>query len=623
MQPRDEIDRLIASGDAAGASLRLAELWRHERGTAAASFLVNRYSQLRGTRHFTPYRLALLRSFTLEPVVPLLQAEAFIHGIDLTMQVGDFNAYPQEILDPASHLYNFNPDTAILCVQTRDIAPEFWDGWARLSQEAISASIARVIDSFQTWIGAFRRHSSANLIVHALELIPLATPNAIQAQVTAAESTAIQRINDGLHAICNLHHGVYLLDYGALIARHGYSQWHDENKWLGARMPIRAGHLIDLAAEWLRFLVPLAGRGAKALVVDLDNTLWGGVIGEDGINGIRLGEEYPSSAFQAVQQLLLDLRGQGILLALCSKNNLEDAIEVLERHAGMLLRPEHFAAMRINWTDKSQNLREIAAELNLAVDALAFVDDNPVERAQVRAALPDVAVIDLPTDPAEYVNALRDSPVLNRLTLTEEDRQRPAFYATEQQRVQAERASSSREDFFRSLEQEVAIEDLTAATMARVAQLTQKTNQFNLTTRRYSEQQIAEIAARPGWKIISLRVTDRFGDHGLVGLAITHANGDACEIDTLLLSCRVVGRTVETALLSHLTDQARASGLKTMRGSFLPTRKNAPAKNFYEQHGFTLESRDGKGSVWTLDLRTTRIEFPEWIKLRALTGESK
>jgi FkbH-like protein len=620
LQPREDIDRCIANADFAGASRGLAELWRRESGPAAASFLSSRYEKLRGAKDFTPHRVAILRSFTIEPVIPLLRAAAFVHGIDLSVHLGGFNAYPQETLDASSSLYTFAPDTAILAVQTRDAAPELWDDYADLSPDKNSASIARVTSNFQCWIEALRRHTSANLIVHSLE--PPAIPNlgVLDPQSSPSQSTTIRHINDQLRSICCEHRGVYLLDYGALIARYGISHWHDETKWLTARMPIRASHLIDLAQEWLRFLVPLTGRTAKVLVVDLDNTLWGGVIGEDGINGIRLGSEYPGSAYRALQRTLLDMHRKGILLAVCSKNNLEDAMDAIDNHPGMLLRREHFAAIRINWGDKERNLREIAAELDFGIDALAFLDDNPVERAQVRSALPDVTVIDLPRDPSHYANAVRESPVFERLALSPEDQQRANFYAISRQRSHAAQSFLSKEDFFRCLEQEADIAAVTSATLARVAQLMQKTNQFNLTTRRYTEQQIAEIAARPGWHIFCLRLRDRYGDHGLVGVAITQAVAESCEIDTFLLSCRVIGRTVETAFLSHLAEHARVLGLKFMRGNFIPTRRNAPAKHFYEQNGFTLESSNGDESRWVLDLQKVRIACPEWVKFRLPVG---
>ena len=419
----------------------------------------------------------------------------------------------------------------------------------------------------------------------------------LDAQTEPSQSAAIRKINDAVRGLAAEYRGIYVLDYDALVARHGRARWSDDRKWLTARLPIAAENLIHMAREWLRFLVPLAGKTAKALVVDLDNTLWGGVIGEDGMTGIRCNAEYPGAAYQALQRAMLDLTQRGILLAVCSKNNPDDAMEALNHHPGMLVRPKHFAAMRINWQDKAQNLREIAAELNIGTDALAFMDDNPVEREQVRAALPEVFVIEMPSDPLGYAAALRDCPAFERLALSAEDQQRTAIYAEQQQRSQAEQNFQSKEDFYRFLEQEAEIDAVQPATLARIAQLTQKTNQFNLTTRRYTEQQIADLAADPQWQVMSIRVKDRFGDHGLVGVAITHDEGDACEIDTFLLSCRVIGRTVESALLSYLAEGASSRRRRRLSGWFLPTKKNVPARDFYQQHGF---ERLRKKADWLL-----------------------
>jgi FkbH-like protein len=317
---------------------------------------------------------------------------------------------------------------------------------------------------------------------------------------------------------------------------------------------------------------------------------------------------------------LLDLSRRGILLAICSKNNLDDAMEALEKHPGMLVRAKSFAAVRINWTDKCQNLREIAEELNIGLDSLAFLDDNPFEREQVRATLPDVAVIDLPQNPLEYATVLRDCPMFERLTLSAEDQQRTAMYAEQRQRSSAEQSFQSKDDFFRFLEQEAELSAVSDLTLARIAQLTQKTNQFNLTTRRYSETQIAEMAKQPEWNIFSIRVRDRFGDHGLVGVAIAHDQGEKCELDTFLLSCRVIGRTVETALLAHIAKSASQRGCKQLVGRFLPTKKNAPARDFYPQHNFELVEKDQDGSLFALDLTQHEVPFPKWVKLITPNG---
>jgi FkbH-like protein len=618
---RAEVDRLIAEGSPDAASRRLAELWRREPGAATASFVNLRIDQLRDKLPLTKFKLAFLRSFTIEPIVPLLRAEAFTYGIDVEVYVGDFNTYVQDIVDAGSALYRFAPDAVVLAVRTEDVAPDLARGFAELSSEAARQAADRVAHGYEQWVSSFRRHSQAALIVHSLERPAHPSLGVVDSQSETGQSGLIRQINRELRRIAEEFRGVHILDYDALVARYGSENWRDERKWLTARLPIAGDHLLHMAHEWMRFLVPLTGRTAKCLAVDLDNTLWGGVIGEEGMTGIKVGPEYPGAAFQALQRALLDLSRRGILLAVCSKNNLDDAMEALDKHPGMLLRSQHFAALRINWTDKAQNLREIAQELNIGIDSLAFLDDNPFEREQVRTALPEVTVIDLPQNPLDYAATVRDCPIFERLTLSAEDQQRTAMYAEQRQRAGAEQSFQSKEDFFRFLEQEAELNPVSDLTLGRIAQLTQKTNQFNLTTRRYSEAQIAEMAKKTEWNIRSVRVRDRFGDHGIVGVAIVLDQGDQCEIDTFLLSCRVIGRTVETALLAHIAKDAAERGCKRLVGWFLPTKKNAPARDFYSQHKFELVEQTDDGKLWSLDLTQQGVPFPEWVKLVTPNGD--
>ena len=510
----------------------LTDLWYSQPSLATAHYLLASYERLRQHVPLTPCRLALLRSFTVEPLVPLLQAAAFAHGIALEVHLGAFNTYAQDILDPASTLYHFAPDVVLLAVQTRDIVPELWNDYTDLTAEARDAAIKHTIDSLHTYITTLRSRSQAHLIVHTLETPAMPSQGVFDQQSTNGQVGAIQEINTALRQLAHQQRGVYVLDYDAVVARYGRIHWYDERKWLTTRLPISAGCLMPMAQEWLRFLAPLTGRVCKALVVDLDNTLWGGVIGEEGMEGIQLGLEYPGAAYQALQRVILDLYQRGIILAVCSKNNFDDAMEALEGHPGMLLRPQHFAAWRINWQDKAQNLREIAAELNIGIDTLAFLDDNPVERAHIRADLPEVTVLPLPDDPMDYATALRATPVFERLVLSDEDRERGRYYVEQRQRVDLEQRATSLEDFYASLQQEVDIMPVDAASLTRVAQLTQKTNQFNTTTHRYSEQQISTMAESPDWDVYAIRVRDRFGDNGLVGVVIVHDVDDVSDIDT-------------------------------------------------------------------------------------------
>ena len=614
---REQADRWIAAGRPEMAAAALAQIRSAEADSAAAAaFLVSRYERIRGALSLQPHRLAILRSFTVEPVVTLCRAAAFAAGLDLAVHVGEFNAYVQEIVDGDSGLYRFHPDTVILAVESRDAAPKLWSEWTQLSAAEARAEIDSVVERFQGWTAAFRRHCQASLVIHSLASPEIPAQGVLDAQMEMSQADAFQEINRELRRMAREQRGVYVLDYDALVARHGRLGWRDQRKWLTVRMAFGAGHLAAVSREWMRFLHPLSGRVAKAVAVDLDNTLWGGVVGEDGFDGIQLGAEFPGAAYRELQRTLLDLRQRGILLAICSKNNPNDALEVLERHPEMLLRPGHFAAMRINWNDKAANLREIAAELNIGIDAVAFLDDNPVERQQVRGAVPEVTVIELPDDPFRFARAVREAPVFERLTLSAEDLRRGELYQAQAERRKLESAAASREDFYRSLDQEAEIGLVSAATLARVAQLTQKTNQFNLTTRRYTEEQIARMSESPEWRVHWIRVRDQFSDNGLVGVSVLHRKGSIWEIDTFLLSCRVIGRTVETAFLAYLIEEAAAAGGKTIEGWFLPTKKNAPAREFYSGHGFRAVEENGGGTRWALDLPQEVVRCPEWIRFK-------
>jgi FkbH-like protein len=281
------------------------------------------------------------------------------------------------------------------------------------------------------------------------------------------------------------------------------------------------------------------------------------------------------------------------------------------------LRQEHFAAIYTNWNPKQENLRRIAEDLNVGLDSLVFVDDNPAERQSIRIALPEVTVIDLPSDPMGYAKAVRECPLFERVTSSAEDRQRSRYYVEQRQRQDAGKQMSSLEDFYRSLEQKVEIAPLNKENLGRVAELIKKTNQFNLTTKRHSEAQIAAFGDDPNYDVYAVKVADRFGDNGLVGVCVTRRQGDAWEIETFLLSCRVIGRTVETALLAFLAEEGQARGLSRLEGWFLPTRKNKPAESVYAAHNFELREQSDAGSQWVLDLSKATVKCPPWIQLIA------
>ncbi len=617
-QLRQQIDLDLEAGRFAAAQAGLERLWSAHPSAALAGYVSSRYERLRGHAGFRPCRVAVLRSFTVEPVLPLLRAEAWTRRLDVTVQAGGFNACAQELLDPGSWLYSFAPDAVFLAVGTQDAAPALWDGFADHTAAEMRGVVERVLEDFRAWTGAFRSRSQADLVVHTLETPACPARGILDAQGGCGQADFIYEINRGLRRMAAETSGVHVLDYDALVAAGGRARWRDEQRWASVKLPLRAEGMLALAGEWVRYLCPIAGRVAKVLVTDLDNTLWGGVAGEDGPSAVEVNRDHSGIAWWNVQRALLDVKRRGILLAIASKNNRQDAMEVFRLHPEMPLRREDFTAERINWQDKAAGLREIAAELNLGLESLAFLDDNPAERELVRRELPEVTVIDLPDNPLGFADAIRQCPVLERLSLSAEDADRGRYYAEQRERAAALAGAANLEDYYRSLKQGVEIAPVDAATVARAAQLTQKTNQFNLTTRRYSEQRIAALAETAGRHVYTVRVVDRFGDNGLVGVMITETAGETCEIEAFLLSCRVISRTVETAMLSFLAAESRARGLTALRGWFLPTAKNAPAADCYRRHGFQLLSETEGGSCWALDLTRADVACPEWIAMKTI-----
>jgi FkbH-like protein len=613
----------LAQGEPERAARWLARLLESAPTAANAGYVNSRFAELSTRLQLPVLKVAVLRSFTVEPLVPLVQARCYAAGLRTEWLVGGFNAYVQEILDASSELYRFEPHVIFLAVRAGDLSPALTRDVAGLDREGRVAETAAAVGRLEQLLAQLRSKTSATIVVHNFEQEPYPAGGVLDAQSAFSQRDAIAAINRGLVEAARTHSGVYVLDYSELVARFGRLGWTDNFKRLTMSLPLSSSSLNHLADEYTRYLRPLSGKVCKAVAVDFDNTLWGGVIGEDGIDGIRLGPEYPGSAHLELQRALLDLQARGILICACSKNNAAEAMAVLEQHPAMLLRPDRFAALEINWDDKAVNLRRIAAALDIGLDAIAFLDDNPSEREWVREQVPDVHVLELPRDVVGYAEAVRSSPLFERLSLSDEDRVRTRQYAEQRQRARVAGSAGSLEEFLSSLQMVATFRDLDRQTLPRVSQLTLKTNQFNLTTRRYPEAELAGLGNDPAITVRSLQLEDRFGDNGIVGVLITRARQDAWEIDTLLLSCRVIGRTAETAMLADAAGRARAAGARWLEGWCIPTAKNVPARDCYERHGFVRIEERNDAILWRLDLTATSIDPPRCIATRVMDGGAK
>lgn len=623
LDPRARIDAALASNDLPTARAHAGTYWLDNPNASAARFVAGRLDRLWPAGRIVDHRLAVLRSFTVEPVLPLLQAEAALAGCRMISWVGEFNAYGQEILDANSGLYSHRPDTVILAVQTRDIAPRLWSGFGGLSAEAIDQEIEAAAESLIGLVNQLRARTPAQILVHGMEPPLHLDQGLLDARRMPGQAEAIASVNRALRARLARVPSAYFLDYAEFQARHGRARFVSEKKWATARLPLSVEALPWLAQEWWRYLSLFILPQAKVLALDLDNTLWGGTVGEDGLAGLRLSDEYPGVFYKNLQRAVLDAAARGILIALVSKNNPADALHVIDHHPEMLIRREHIAAMRIDWEPKAANLASIAHELNLGLESFVFVDDNPVECESVRRSLPEVTVLHLGEDPSTYASLLRGLPALERLEVSAEDGERTRYYAEQRQRTDQQGQAESLEDFLASLDIQVEVAPIDAMTLARASQLTLKTNQLNLTTRRYSEAQLGERLATPRWAGYVLRAADRFGDNGIVGVALVETEGGTCRIDTFLLSCRVIGRQIETAFLSVLADIARRGGCVDLQGWYLPTAKNAPARDIYAQAGFTRRDATEAGELWGIDLGSSVVSPPPWVTVASGLGRGR
>lgn len=420
---------------------------------------------------------------------------------------------------------------------------------------------------------------------------PLSSGPAMQARAAA--------INAKLAAFAARRASFYLVDQQGLALREGVRSLSDPRFEALAQMYWSPSGQRALAALYARALRSLSRPSSKVLVTDLDDTLWGGILGEDGFEGLMMGPTDRGYAHRRYQEALLALKREGVLLAVCSKNDAGAALEALRAHPDCLLRPEDFAALEINWQPKSENLRAMASRLGLGLDSFVFVDDSAFEREEMRKLAPEVRVLEYPADPSGLATMLADSDAFDTLRVTDEDRRRSELYAVEGQRESLRASAPSLEDFYRSLELKLGVFRGDEASAARLHQLLLKTNQFNLTSERPSEGEFRARLRDPASIVLGLRVADRLGDSGLTGCALVSLGRDEWTVDNFLLSCRVIGRTVEFGFLRLLAERALASGAKRLAFRFRVSSKNRPALDFLDRSGLRA---DGARELWTLDL---------------------
>lgn len=545
-----------------------------------------------------PFRLAVLSNSTIDLVVPALTGSAARHGLDLEIVQPSFDQVAQEALTPDSKVNNSKPDAVLFALDYRALPLKISLG----DEQAAAATVAGVIGYIQALREGIKNNCNAVCIFQSFAPPVETLFGSLDIVLPGTMRFLIDSINREL-ANFVLGSGDVLLDVAGLAANVGLAQWHDPQQWNMAKFPF-ADDFIPLYSDHVaRLVAALRGKSRKVLVLDLDNTVWGGVIGDDGLEGIKIAQgDAAGESHLAVQRMALELRQRGIVLAVSSKNTDEVARKPFQEHPEMLLKLDHIAVFQANWNDKATNMQAIATELNVGLDSLVFLDDNPVERGLLRRLLPQVAVPELPEEPAFYARTLAAAGYFEAAAFASEDLKRASYYQDNARRVDLQKQVGGVDAYLASLDMSIIFMPFDATGRVRIVQLINKSNQYNLTTRRYSEPEVTAAEFDPEVFTLQIRLIDIFGDNGMISVVICRpGNPDEWEIDTWLMSCRVLGRKVEHMVLREIVEHARAADIKRLIGIYRPTEKNKLVVDHFAKLGFTKLDEDNHG--------VTRWEF--------------
>lgn len=565
-----------------------------------------------------PATVAVTGHGTLDGLTAPLTAELARHGVPARISAGDHDAWLRDLQDPGSHLYAAGTELALCLLDAQVVFEELPLPWGA---EDVARTAAGKLELLDRLAARYDEHGTGTLVLNTLPLLPQHTQQLVDHQSRTELSIIWREFNIGLLRLAAAHPRLHVVDLEPLIAEGGpvrdprlaaYAKVHLGEEVL-ARYARQAGHLLRT----------VRGRTKKVLVVDLDNTLWDGILGDDGRDGIAAATTYRGEAFGRFQRVVKQIGGQGVLLAVCSKNDREPVLDVLRDHPDMTLREADFVRVSANWEPKDGNLRDMAARLNLGTDSFVFADDSPFETGLVASSLPEVAVVALDEEPALHIDRLLADGWFDVRELTTEDRGRAVQYRQEAERQDLQQSAGSMEEYLRALGVAVEVAPVRDHEVARVAQITLRTNQFNLTTRRLQAPDVRERLDSPDHLVLAVRSRDRYGDNGVVGALFAYREDKALRIDNLLLSCRVFARGIEQATVGALLEHARDSGATEVRASYRPTAKNHKVRDFYPSLGFEQVAESADGTVEFTHPLTRLPERPEHVALDAVLPDPR
>ncbi|HVR97258.1 MAG TPA: HAD-IIIC family phosphatase [Thermoanaerobaculia bacterium] len=563
-------------------------------------------------------RVAFLGNFTLDLMPRYVDVHCAREGLRAASYVGGYDQYVQEVLEEGSGLARFQPDVVFLALSLRQLRPGPWAAFPSLSPDERRELREEIVAHVESWASTAVERLSTTLVIANFPSPAWLGAGIADSAADYGEAEFFLELNLDLLRRFKGHDRVRVFDLDRLVSRYGKDRVLDRKMYYLAKMEWSTGFLPCVAAELVRYVKALQGLTRKCVVLDLDNTLWGGVVGEEGPAGVKIGQGDPEGeAFLDFHHRLKALQARGVLLAVCSKNNPADVHEVFRSRPEIPLKLDDFAALEISWDPKHHGLERIAQELNIGIDSLVFIDDNPAETCLIQQMLPEVRTLLLPPDPAEHAAALEKLSDFEKLAILAEDVQKTAQYRENRAREELRSATGGLGSYLASLGTEVALHRARHDDLPRIHQLCQKTNQFNLTTRRYSPAEVERFACSPDCELWVAWAHDRFGELGTVAMVLLQREGRLVHIDSFLMSCRAMGRGIETAIMNHIKARLLEdrNGYE-LRGRFLPTAKNKPVETFYEDQGFRLiENREAGEKLYGLRREDAVLKPCDWIRV--------
>jgi len=573
------------------------------------SYYINQAKIIKPENHKNKIRIAFVGSFTLNGFEETIQVQCNDEKINCITYNSPYNQFNQEILDENSNLYKFKPDIIFLLIDNRTILENSFYFSNINSENEKKKYTDEKFNEINNLIKTFTKKSHSKIIITNF-VIPTYTPLGIyESKIEYGIKEIIFELNKKLKELSRNMDSCYVYDFNSFVTKFGEKNILDYKKMNYGDIKINFDVIPYLIYEFLGYVKPILGLNKKCIVLDLDNTLWGNIIGEDGFEGIKLGPYPEGRSFVEFQKVIKSLSENGIILAINSKNNQKDAMKAINEHPHMILREKDFSCIKINWNDKISNMIEISNELNIGLDSIVFFDDDPVNRELLRMSMPEINTVELPKDPSTYAQILRNLNDFNTLKITKDDIHRKIMYKQEQNRQKLESSTENLNEYLKKLDIKIKIKLNDKFSISRISQLILKTNQFNLTTKRYQEEQIKEFVKDETMIVGCSEIEDKFGENGITNVFIIKTKPNEWIIDTFLLSCRIMGRGIEEGIIGKILEIAKNKGIEKITATFIPTEKNKPAENFLKNYGFEKEKEN-----WIFLLKN-KIKIPDYLEV--------